>query len=238
MTLHPDGANPTVVPVGVLQDVNLDMGIELKRLHGNRTFPVKVARGKGTITGKAKTGIFQGGLISALLAGSTKTDGASVGMKEHTADVPGTPYTITVTDGGDWRYDLGVFDNDTGLYMTRVATGATPATGQFKLDESTGAYTFAAADTGHSITITYASDDASGSTVTYKNQLMGKQTKFGLTLFSNFDDLGFGIHLYGVVLGKMTFPFKNDDFAVPDIDFEGFADNSGNVIDLYLAESA
>lgn len=68
------------------------------------------------------------------------------------------PYTVTVTNAAAFAGDYGV--TKAGTPMTKV-TGA-PAAGQYAVNTTTGVYTFAAADAGAAIVITYSYTISSG----------------------------------------------------------------------------
>ena len=65
----------TPVVVAVLQDISLDTAYTIVDLIGNLQAAVDKAKGQLKLSGKFKTGYFSGGLISAILAGSTTVVG-------------------------------------------------------------------------------------------------------------------------------------------------------------------
>lgn len=73
---------------------------------------------------------------------------------DQATSVPGTgPYQVTVTRAASFSVDRGVSYTG-GAALTKV-TGA-PAAGQYSVDPATGIYTFAAADAGAAVTISYS----------------------------------------------------------------------------------
>lgn len=81
-------------------------------------------------------------------AGYSVTDDA-------TAIPAATPYTITAAQTlGRLAQDDGVENASTGAALTKVTSA--PATGQYSVDTTTGIYTFAAADAGVSVEISYS----------------------------------------------------------------------------------
>jgi hypothetical protein len=46
----------------------------------------------------------------------------------------------------------------------------------------------------------------------------------------------FNVLLYSVVASKLTFATKQEDFIIPEFDFEAFANAAGQVIDMYSNE--
>lgn len=225
----------TPIQVAVLKDISLDVSYTKKDLIGNLQFPVDSAKGEGKLSGKAKSGYFAGGLISAILSGSTTTVGSKVGVFSETAAVPTTPYQITVSGSATWLSDLAVFDVTSQKFLTRVASA--PATGQYSV--AAGVYTFAAADTTHVMSISYDKTAAAvGTTVSLTNQLMGTNTAFSLKLYNNYQGLAggansSGLYLPMVVIPKLSFAFKNSDFFEKSIDFEAIADGAGNIMSAY-----
>lgn len=234
LTLKPSGANPTPVQIGTLQQVSLDMEFTTKELRGQYAFPVEIARTSAKLAGKAKTGQFNGSLLLAFLAGGSIGTGQRRGTGNEPHSIPATPFEVTVTNAADFEADLGVYNVTTQTVMTRVASA--PATGEYSVNESTGVYTFATADEADVVWISYEYSSTAGRTVSFTNQLMGSGTTFELTLFNEFRGKYFGYRLYSVQVPKLTLPAMNEDFTLPDIDFAGFADSSGRVLDLYTSE--
>lgn len=68
--------------------------------------------------------------------------------------IPATPFQVTPDQlNGPWAQDAGVVNGTTGVAMVKVASG-TPTAGQYKV--AAGIYTFAAADTGVPVLISYS----------------------------------------------------------------------------------
>ena len=235
LTLTPAGANPTPIQVAVLKDVALDFSFTTKELRGEKQFAMDIARGAAKLTAKAKSGNINGGLINALLSGSTSSTGSVQGVHGQDAAIPSTPFTVTVTNGANFKSDFGVLNKTTGKWMTRVASA--PATGQYSVNTTSGVYTFAAADTGNTVTIFYSwTDSATGKTTALTNQLMGAGTTFQLDLFNSFRSKSQGFHLYAVTSTKLAMALKSEDYLETDMDFECFADDLGRVVDVYTAD--
>lgn len=233
LTLTPAGTNPTPVQVGVLKDVSLDFSFTTKELRGAYQFALDIARAGGKLTAKAKSGTIAGGLLNSILTGSTLTTGAVQGIQGESGTIPTTPFTITVTNSANFKNDFGVYDKTAGKWLARVASA--PATGQYSL--ASGVYTFAAADTTHNVTIYYSYTSTTvGKTTSYTNQLMGSGTAFQLDLFNSFRGNSQGLHLYAVTSTKLGLALKSEDYLETDLEFEGFADANGNVVDLYTAD--
>lgn len=224
-------ATPTPVILGTMQDVSLDLSVELKTLYGGKRYPLAVGQGKGKIEVKAKYAEIDGGILGSLFFGKESASGVKAAVFDTAATIPESlPYTVTVTapNSGAFVADLGVVFASTGEQLTRVA--ASPATGQYTLSEATGAYTFAAADKGKGILISYEYSVASGGRIwTISNEAMGYTPSFSLLLQNSFDGKKLVCKLNRAVSGKLNLPFKSDDFAVYDFDASAFADAAGNI---------
>ena len=229
----PAGATATPVQFGVLQDAKVDLGFDLKKLYGQNSFPADAARGKGHCTIKAKVGQIYGSILSQLiLGGSTQVVGGTLQSQDETSAIPGTPFAITVAQSATWVTDLGVYDITANKMLAKVASA--PITGQYSV--SAGVYTFAAADTTHRVAISYTySSAATGQKVTMTNQLMGSGSTFQLLLGNYYNSRFKGIKFFAAICPKISFDMKNEDFTMYDLDFEAFADASGNVYEEYEA---
>jgi hypothetical protein len=227
---------PTVV--GVLQDISVDISAKTVDLIGNLQVAVDKAKAEVKWSGKFKTGYFAGGLIQAILAGSTSAVGNNMAILNEAWAIPSTPYQVTVAQSSKWVADLGVFDVTANKFLTCVASG--PVTGQYAV--SAGVYTFAAADTTHNVQITYSySSTTQGTTINYTNQVMGTNTTFGFRLFNNYQTNsamansapGAGIYLPVVTIPKLSLAFKNTGFMEKSMDFEASAAASGAVATIW-----
>ena len=78
-------------------------------------------------------------------------------VDDEMGTVPATPYQITVAGSATFLADRGV--THLGTPMTRVPSG--PTTGQYAVNEATGVYTFAAADTTFAVLISYSTASVS-----------------------------------------------------------------------------
>jgi len=226
----------TPVQFGVLQEVNLDVSFDNKMLYGQNQFPVAVGRGKGKISGSAKFAQINGLMLNSLFFGQTMANGIINDVYDTTgAAIPATPYAITPTvpGSGTWVRDLGV-RNASGLPMTRVVSA--PATGQYMV--AAGVYTFAAADTGLTVFINYQYTATSliAKKSTIINLPMGYAPAFTCDLFSPYAGKAVTITLPNCIGSKFTFATKQDDFIIPEFDFDAFADAAGNVMTYSTSE--
>lgn len=144
------------------------------------------------------------------------------------------PPTITVNDDGQFLIDLGVRYGATGIPLLIIPSG-TPAMGQYT--QSGGVYQFAAEDALQVMNISYLRTVAGqGVTQHITNQLMGYQPVVSITFRTTFLGQEAILFLYAGVIGKLNLASKLDDFTIPEIDFECFANSAGKVLDIYAAE--
>jgi len=231
--------NPTPVRVMGLQELSIDFSGDLKEFYGTNRFALAAAQGKVKASGKFKGALINGASLNSLFFGAGLTSGT---MRSVVADnvgalIPATPFTITPTvpNTGTWSEDLGVM-SDSAVAMTRVASA--PATGQYSV--AAGVYTFAAADTGRKVFISYAYSFASpaANRIQMLNLPMGSSPSFKLTYLSRFQGKDALLVLESVISTKLgLFGSKNDDFSVPEIDFTAQADATGTTLgDIYTRE--
>lgn len=225
-------ANPTPVILGTMQDVSLDLSVEMKTLYGSKRYPIAVGQGKGKTEIKAKYAEIDGGILGSLFFGKASTAGIKAAVFDSAGTIPATPgpYTLTVTppSSGTFVADLGVMLTATGTQMTRVALS--PATGEYAVNTSTGVYTFASADQGKAVAISYEYSAASGGKIwTMTNETMGYTPSFSLILQNGYDGKNLVCKLNRCVSGKLSLPLKSDDFAVYDFEAEAFADAAGSL---------
>lgn len=224
-------ANPTPVVLGTMQDVSLDLSVEMKTLYGSKRYPIAVGQGKGKTEIKAKYAEIDGGILGSLFFGRTETAGIKAAVFDSPAAIPATPgpYTLTVTPPGSGTFvaDLGVMNATTGEQLSRVASA--PAAGQYAVSGA-GVYTFASADQGKAVRISYEYSAASGGKVwTITNEVMGYTPSFTLLLQNGYQGKNMVVKLNRCVSGKLALPLKNDDFAIYDFDAEAFADANGEL---------
>jgi hypothetical protein len=232
-------ANGTPVQLAVSQEVSMDESFETKLLYGQNQFPVDAGRGKGKIGVKVKFGQVNGLAVSSLFFGQTLTTGRTTYNFDVTgAAIPTTPFQITPTvpASGTWAADMGVRDSN-GRPMTKVASA--PATGQYSV--AAGVYTFAAADTGKTVFISYAYTNTNvqmpnSTQLNVKNIPMGNAPVVQLDIFFTKNGKNFGTRYPQAISNKMGWQSKLDDYMVPEMDFDCFADAAGNVLYRYLDE--
>jgi hypothetical protein len=226
--------NPTPVKLGVMQEVSIDASFDVKPLYGQNQFPVAMGRGKGKLTGKAKVAQINGGLLNGIIFGQTLATGLVAVFNTTSPSTVAANVTITPPGTGVFQKDLGVIDASAIAY-TRVASA--PTTGQYSVNEATGAYTFAAADVGKQVLINYSyTATTGGNKSSVANLPMGYAPTFSLDLALNYNGKNGAIQLGNCTSDKLTIATKLDDFTVPEFSFQAFADASGNVMTYSFTE--
>lgn len=223
-------ANPTPVILGTMQDISVDLSVEIKALYGSKRYPIAVGQGKGKTEIKAKYAEIDGGILGSLFFGKTAAAGIKAAVFDSAAAIPASPFQLTVAppNTGTFVADLGVVNATTGVQFSRVASG--PTAGQYSVNTGTGQYTFAAADTGKAIAISYEYSAASGGNVwALTNDVMGYTPSFSLLLQNGYDGKNLVMKLNRAVSGKLGLPLKSDDFAIYDFEAQAFADAAGSL---------
>lgn len=238
-------ANPSPVQFGVLQDVSVDFSFDNKQLHGQNQFPVAVGRGKGKITIKSKFAQIHGALFNSVFFGGTLSSGI-ISVRNDTAGkvIPTTPFTLTagatdnattilIPNSGTWVRDLGVI-NDQGVPLTRVASA--PAAGQYTV--AAGVYVFNTADAGKLVFINfeYTATSTSAKSSVIQNQPMGYAPTFMAVLNQPYNGKTLHLRFNQCISSKLSLASKNDDFTIPELDFDAFADASGQVLTYALSD--
>lgn len=227
LALKPQGTNQTPVMIGGLSDVKIKLSQKKIPLPGGTVFPEDFAAGPGEGTGSCKFRSWGSGTFAAVISGATTATGEKRGVFEEQATIPTTPFQVTVANGATFFEDLGVYNVNTGLYMLRVASA--PATGQYSVNDATGLYTFAAADTGNVVRISYSYTSAStGKTATYSNALQGQATKFILTGFNTYGTKRKGYRFPAVVFDDLDIGFQLSQFADASLTFQVGNDSTTN----------
>lgn len=220
----------TPVKFGVLQDVSLDFSFTEKELRGQGSFALEIARASGKITAKAKFAQIFANAFNSLFFGVASTTGQVLMAISEAGTIPTTPFQITVTNSATFQDDLGVFK--AGVPMTKVASG--PTTGQYSV--ATGVYTFAAADTGLAVSISYTYTGATGFKATVTNASMGAPPTFSAWLQGIYNSKQLVVKLPRCSSSKISLATKLEDWMIPEMDFSAMDDGSGNVAYWNYAE--
>lgn len=126
----------TSVEFGTLQNTSLDISFDKKELYGRKSFPVKVARGKGKVDGKAEHADIKAAALNAILGGTITTGQLQVAEPVNGV-IPADNYTLalpTVPNSGIFNQMLTMYDvsGKTKKPMTLVTSTPTES-GQYKV---------------------------------------------------------------------------------------------------------
>lgn len=213
---------------GVLQDIKIDFDWTEKPLYGQSQFPVAIGRGMAKITGACKFAQIFGNLYSDIFFGLTPATGQFLITQSEPQTVPGSPYSVTVTNAANYNDDLGVVYAATGKRLNRVAAPA--AAGQYSVNYATGVYTFSSADTGLAMLVSYAyNSSAAGTKTTITNQLMGVLPTFKATFYDQYQANQIGLRLNACAATKLSIPTVLDNWTIDELSFSAFADASGTI---------
>jgi hypothetical protein len=232
----PSGGAP--VQFGTLQECSVDFSFSTKPLMGQFQFPVAVARGAGKITGSAKFANIDGAVFNEIFFGLTGSTGQKLVSYNEPGSIPAvSTYTITVAQSAHFDEDLGVQYASSGLRLLQVASG--PTVGQYSVNQSTGVYTFAAADEGKAVLISYSyTTTASGLNTVITNKLMGISPNFQIDFYNSNPNIAgaqWSLRLYACMSSKLTLASKLEDFTIPEMGFEAFANAANNIGEINTA---
>lgn len=242
-------ANPTPMPLMVLQEGSIDISGDVKELFGQNQFAAAIGAGKKKIGIKVKPARIFAAAWNALFFGQTLTAGVFANYTETVGKViPTTPFTITVSSGvesgvithipgtgGVFVADLGVIDS-TGTPMKRVASA--PTAGQYSVTVGTGAYLFNTADAGKTVFINYqyTATSTTAQTMNVLNLPMGYVPTFAYDMTVSYLGKLTTFNFPAVVPGKMSIAFKNEDFAIPEFNASPYDNGTGIVMKIGLSE--
>lgn len=232
----PQGGTP--INFGLAQEISLNIATTTKALYGQNNFPVAIGSGTRKMTGKAKVARISGQALGNLFFGiSPSVGGTQTQFGEATSVPASSPYTYSTTFHSTYTTDQGVVYASTGLPLKWVASA--PAIGQYSV--SAGVYTFSSADAGAAMLVSYSyTVAAAGESIAVTSQLIGPSITFSANLFASDPTTGkqFSMLLYNCVAEKLSFGTKLEDFMVPELDFQCFANASGQVCQLNFGDAA
>lgn len=227
-----DITTPSPVNVGYAQEFSLELAGTTKQLFGQKQYPLVAARGTIKSTGKFKAAVISGLAWNALMFGETAfSTGTLPWTIDSTFSVPATTaFAVTASSSLTYSADLGVKYAVGGLPFQRVAPGS-EATGKYSVTGNI--YSFAAGDASAAIKITYSTISAVGQSLIVTNQSIGFTPTFQLDYYTNLNQptsKPLVITVYSAVMSKEGLAFKLEDFAMPEFEFDLFANSSDQVM--------
>lgn len=232
VAFKPTGTNQTPQQIGICSDISVDFSQEKILVYGQKKVAVDSYDGKLEIKGSLKMMQWGAATYAALVSGATTTTGSKVGIMDEQFTIPTTPFQATVANGATFYEDLGVLNVTTGLAMVVVASA--PTTGQY-MYSAAGLYTFAAADTGNVVRISYSYTAAAvGKTTTYVNALMNQSTQYILSCFNTNGTKKYGYRFPAVVFDKFSPGLKLGAVADASLSWQAIEEiTTGKPFDIY-----
>jgi hypothetical protein len=224
------GLSSVVTPIkfGILQDISLDFSADLKELYGQNRYAIALAPGKTKVEIKAKFAGIKGALFNGLYFGATPTATQTLFAGSEAHSVPAaSPFTVTVANAAAFLMDEGVYYAATGLPLQQVA--ALTAAGQYTVNAATGVYTFYSADEGAAVYVSYTYGNTGGLYIPLTNIAMGSGPSFKVMLNQAYDGRQQTFIFNQCQASKLSFPTKQDDFTIAELDFMVSADIAGNI---------
>jgi hypothetical protein len=244
----PFGGTP--YELGVVQSASAEFKVDLKELRSTYRYPVAVADGKGTASGKVSFANLWPPTLAEILSSTAPTQTgqqAAINEAQTIPSYPG-PYTVTLTNAATMVAGseivvvtiAGVPYYYSRSVITAHASATNPLNGSYTI--SAGVLTFNVLDAGEAISVTYLYTPAgtANATIALSQLGMNSSPTFQLTLigtgknyYSNATQQ-FIIVFNAVLAPSLKFDFKLDDFTMLDLDYQAFIDGSGNLGSLYF----
>ncbi len=240
-----------------MQNASVELKVDLKELRGPYRYPIQIADGKGTASGKINFAHFWPELLSAI-TGGTQSTGAQHAVVGEQGTVGATPFHYTLANASTYVIgsEIVAVIDATGnpVFYSRVTGGseassstAGQANGSYSINTSTGVLTFAAADTLLKVIVNYLytpASDINANTVALQQVGMNTATTFQLTLIGVAAKNGFTnqaqqfiIQFNSCLAPSLKMDMKLDDWTYVDLDFSAYIDASGNLGSFYLINS-
>ena len=231
-----DTATPLAVNIGYANEFSISFKGSTKKLYGQSQFPLLATRGTIAASGKIKAAMLSGLAWNSAFFGNSFTAGKDNYYFNEAHTVATTTQVVTNATGG--IVDLGVSYVSSGLPLQRVAAGS-EAAGKYSVVQSTGTYTFNVADEV-ALNFNYSNfASASGQQLNVTNQLLGVNPTFQLDYWTNLNQptsKPFGVRAFACVASDLSLAAKLEDFMMPELSFDIFANASGQVVNMDFPE--
>lgn len=228
--------DPTPLEVGIIQDISLTVSGDIKELYGQFQWSVDSAIGKRGIKGTFNFAQLSNAFLNQCFFADAVVPGILETAYRESHNIPAsTPFTITIAPPGSGTFvaDQGVTSQINGFALINIGTG-TPATGEYIVDAATGIYTFAAADEGQPVWISYTySATTTGTTLAVSNHVMGYGPILNIWLPFLYQGNKMAFNIPNCRLGKIDIKTKLDDYTMMSTDFSGFAGAGNNPLNCY-----
>lgn len=243
----------TPINVGFVNEFSIESAATTKQLYGQKQYPLVAARGTIKVTGKFKAAVLSGLAWNTAFYGQSSFTSTGTGIfwnVDSTFNLSTTAVTLIVGSSLTFDADLGVkyaSGANAGLPFQRVSSGS-ESSGKYSVSVSTATglnlYQFSATDTtGQStplpIKVTYSSLTGAGQSLLVTNQLIGTTPTFQVDYYTNLNQptsKPFVVRAYAGIGSKHVMAFKLEDFYMPEIDFDLFANASDQIYSLVYPE--
>ncbi len=245
------GGSP--IELGVVQSADVELKVDLKELRGAYRYPIAVADGKGTCSGKVSFAQLWPATLAGITGGTVGTGAPLAAVGEAQTIPASTTYTVTLNNAATMvaGSEIVTVIDSTGnpVFYTRGAIGAIAsssvagqANGVYAISD--GVLTFIAADAGLKIQVTYLYTPAIGinnTKMTLAQVGMNSAPTFQLTLlgtgakniYTN-QAQQFIVQLNSCLAPSLKLDFKLDDFTMADLDYQAFTDVNGILGEIFM----
>jgi hypothetical protein len=220
----------TPIRIGLVQSLGYEVDLKLKPAYGPAIFPVAFGAGQGSVKLKIKMLSISGWAINAMLYGQAvaPAQGYQILYNQPYTIPASTPYTIVIAAA---KQDLGVFYQVQNVYPSGVYSqqlmpvASAPAIAQYSFAPATGTYTFAAADTGKQLVITYATQPTTPYYYRWSlgNPIQSSPPTFQIQFTPFFNGQSNLITLPACNAEKFSLPTKQGDWVEYEVDAQAFS---------------
>lgn len=223
-----DVTGTTPCNFGKIKDLDLEAAATTKGLTGQNQVAFDFGRGEVKWTAKAKLAAISPLAFMSLFYGVASATGGTLTQYLEAHAVPGmTPFTVMATNTTGFA-PLEVLYAATGQPFQQVTSA--PAVGQY-VNTGAGVLTFAAADAGAAVLVSYAyTSAASGFNLTIMNQLQGFTPTFSVAMYAIKNGKPITYSFPYCASDKLGRNLKENDYTNPQIDFMIGANAAGQVV--------
>jgi len=247
----------TPLELGVVQSADVEFKVDLKELRGAYRYPIAVADGKGTCSGKVSFAQLWPATLAGI-TGATVGTGAPEGVIAESATIAAvTPFDVTLANAATMvpGSEIVTVIDATGspVFYSRGAVGAIAsssvagqANGVYSI--ANGVLTFIAADAGLKVQVTYLYTPVAGinnTKLSLQQVGMNSAPTFQLTLLGtgakniyNNQAQQFIVQLNACLAPSLKLNLKLDDFTMADLDYQAFTDVNGILGEIFLINPA
>ncbi len=233
----PSGGSP--INFGLAQEVTLNIATTTKPLFGQNNFPVAIGSGTRKMSGKAKLARISGQALGNLFFGVNPGAGGVQTQFGEITSVPAvSPFTYSTTFHSMFVADQGVVYAATGLPLKAVASS--PAVGQYSV--AAGVYTFSSADAGAAVLVSYTyTVSGTGENIVVDLAADRRRRSRSPPICSPpTRQRENSSRCFSTIAWRRNSRFgtKLEDFVMPELDFQCFANAAGQVCQINFGDAA